>query len=117
MAITMKTKPKVVGYLNRKLQDPVYRERFDKEYALFQLEVQILLALEKRGWTFTDLAKAVGTSKSNISRDLSGGRINSATITRLTRIADALGLRFLPLFVPKKTDAELAPKIRALLAA
>jgi len=111
------SKPKVAGYLNRKLQDPVYRDRFEKEYAVFQLEVQILLAMEKRGWTFTDLAKAVGTSKGNISRDLSGGRINSATVTRLTRIADALGLRFLPLFVPKMTDAELELKIRALLVA
>lgn len=113
----MKTKPKVVGYLNRKLQDPAYRERFERESALFKLEVQILLAMEDRGWTYADLARAVGTSKGNISRDLTGGRINSATVKRLTRIADALGLRFLPLFVPKRTDAELAPKIRALLAA
>ena len=113
----MKTKPKVVGYLNRKLQNPAYRERFETESALFKLEVQILLAMEDRRWSYANLARAVGTSKGNISRDLSGGRINSATVKRLTRIADALGLRFLPLFVPKRTDAELAPKIRALLAA
>jgi len=113
----MKPAPKTAGHLNRKLQDPAYRERFEKEYSLFQLEVQILLAMEKRGWSYADLAKAVGTSKSNISRDLSGGRINSATVTRLTRIADALGLRFLPLLVPKKPDAELESKIRALIAA
>ena len=113
----MKTKPKIIGQLNRELLDPVYRERFEKEYALFELEVQILLAMEKRGWSNADLARAVGTSKGNISRDLSGGGINSATVKRLTRIADALGLRFLPLFVPKKSVARLAPKIRALLAA
>jgi transcriptional regulator with XRE-family HTH domain len=113
----MNTKPKVVGYLNRKLQDPAYRQRFEKEAALFRVEMQILIALEDRGWSYADLAKAVGTSKGNISRDLSGGRINSATVKRLTRIADALDLRFIPLFVPKKSVARLAPKIRALLAA
>jgi hypothetical protein len=113
----MKVKPKVIGYLNRKLQDPVYRERFDREAALFRIEMQILIALEDRGWSYADLAKAVGTSKGNISRDLSGGGVNSATVKRLTRIADALGLRFMPLFVPKKSAAKLAPKIRALLAA
>ena len=113
----MKAKTKVVGYLNRKLQDPAYRERFEREAAVFRVEMQILIALEDRGWSYADLAKAVGTSKGNISRDLSGGGINSATIKRLTRIADALGLRFLPLFVPKKSVTKLAPKIRALLAA
>lgn len=112
----MKTKTKVVGYLNRQLQDPVYRERFEKASALFKLEVQILLALEDRGWTFADLAKAVGTSKGNISRDLNSERMSSATVKRLTRIADALDMRFLPLFVPKKNAARLEPKIRALLA-
>ena len=113
----MKTKPKVIGQLNRQLLDPVYRERFEKEYALFKIEVQILLAMEKRGWNYADLARAVGTSKGNISRDISGGRINSATVKRLTRIADALGLRFLPLFVPKKIDAKLEANIYGLIAA
>jgi transcriptional regulator with XRE-family HTH domain len=113
----MKTKTKSVGYLNRKLEDPVYRKHFDKRYAIFQLEVQILLAMEKRGWTFADLAKAVGTSKGNISRDLSGGMINSATLPRLARIGEALGLRFLPLFIPEKSAAEIEPKIRKLIPA
>jgi transcriptional regulator with XRE-family HTH domain len=113
----VKTKTKAVGYLNRKLQDPVYRARFEKASALFKLEMQILLAMEDRGWTFADLAKAVGTSKGNISRDLNSDRMNSATVKRLTRIADALEMRFLPLFVPKRSAAQLETKIRALLAA
>src|SRR5258707_582487 len=97
-----KTKTKVIGQLNRELQDPAYRARFEKEYAVFRLEMQILVAMEKRGWTYSDLAKAVGTSKGNISRDLAGGKINSATVPRLVRIGEALGLRFLPLFIPEK---------------
>jgi len=113
----MKTRTKVVGQLNRQLQDPVYRARFEKEYAVFKLEMQILVAMEKRGWTFADLAKAVGTSKSNISRDLSAGKINSATVSRLVRIGEALGLRFIPLFIPEKSAAKLAPKIQRLVAA
>ena len=113
----MKTKTKSVGYLNRKLEDPAYRKRADARYAMFQLEVQILLAMEKRGWTFADLAKAVGTSKGNISRDLSGGMINSATLPRLARIGEALGLRFVPLFIPEQSVAELEPKIRKLIPA
>lgn len=113
----MNAKIKPTGYLNRKLQDPAYKKRFEKEYAVFQLEVQILLAMEKRGWTYADLAKAVGTSKSNISRDLAGGRINSATVSRLVRIGEALGLRFVPLFIPEKSAARLQPKIQELLAA
>lgn len=113
----MRTKTKVMGQLNRQLQDPVYRKRFEKGYALFKLEIQILLAMEKRGWTYDDLAKAVGTSKGNISRDLSGGKINSATVSRLVRIGEALGLRFIPVFVPEKSADEVASKIQELVAA
>ena len=111
----MKTRPK--GQLNRKLEDPVYRARFDEGYFGFQIEVQILLSMEKKGWSFADLARAVGTQKSNISRDLSNGGINSATVSRLYRIAEALGLQFLPIFVPKRMGKDVLPKIQKLVAA
>lgn len=97
----MKSKEK--GLLDRELEDPVRRKRFEAHYEGFKLEVQILAAMEKKGWSYADLARALGAHKSNISRDLRAGKINSATITRLTRIGEVLGLRFVPVFVPARS--------------
>ena len=109
-------KTRVKGLLERKLEDAGRRKRFEDAYSSFQLEVQILNAMEKKGWTFADLAQALGTHKSNISRDLSAGRINSATVSRLVRIGAVLGLQFLPLFVPKQAGKDIVPKIQQLVS-
>jgi hypothetical protein len=43
--------------------------------------------------------------------------INSATLPRLARIGEALDLRFVPLFIPEKSVAEIEPRIRKLIPA
>ena len=108
---------KVKSILDRKMEDPAYRKRFEQRYPLFQLEVQLLNALEEKGWTLSDLARAMHTHKGNISRDLSSGKIHSATISRITKMAEVLGLKFHPLFVPEGKERNLLPKIHKLLAA
>jgi len=113
----MKTKKKIKGLLERKLENPEYRKRFEAGYAAFQLEVQILNALERKHWTYSDLAKVLHTSKSNISRDLKAGGINAATISRVYRIAEALGLKFYPLFIPQRKEKEVLLKIQSLMTA
>ena len=113
----MRQNRKVQGLLDRKLADPVYRRRFERAYAAFELEVQILNALEKKGWSYNDLAKAMHTSKGNISRDLSAGKINSATVSRIVRIGQALGMVFLPLFIPRQREKEVLAKLQELVVA
>jgi len=112
---TMRHKMKSI--LDKKMEEPAYRKRFEQRYPLFKLEVQILNAIEEKGWTLTDLAKAMHTHKGNISRDLSAGRIRSATLSRIVKIGDALGLVFFPLFVSEKKGNSILPKIHKLLAA
>ena len=111
----MRNKPK--SMLDRKMEDPAYRKRFEQRYPLFQLEVQLLNAIEEKGWTLSDLAMAMHTHKGNISRDLSSGKIQSATISRITKMAEVLGLKFHPLFVPERKERILMPKIHKLLTA
>ncbi|HAH06266.1 MAG TPA: hypothetical protein DCM05_07015 [Elusimicrobia bacterium] len=113
----MKPKNRIKGLLRRKLEDPGYRERFERSYAAFTLEVQILNALEEKGWSYSDLAKALHTRKSNISRDISAGRINRATVFRLAKIGEALGLLFLPLFIPKAREQVVLAGLHRLVAA
>ena len=112
----MSAKTHVKGLIERKLENPEYRKRFEKEHEIFKLEVQLLLALERRGLTYEQLAKELHTSKGNISRDLQGG-ISSAKLGRIQRMADALGLAFIPVMLPKGKLQAFLPKLERLVAA
>ena len=105
------------GSLNRKLEDPTFRKEFESGYELFKLEVQILLAMEEKGWTYAQLAKAVGTSRQNIWRDLKNGGLHKASMERVAKIAEALGLRMYAIFISRKKEKRLLPKLHRLLAA
>ena len=113
----MKTKSKVKSLIERKLENPTYRREFDEGYESFKLEVQLLNALERNHLTYDDLAKALHTGKGNISRDLRGGGIYSATVSRVSRMAKALGLEFIPVLIPTKKLARILPQIEKLIAA
>jgi transcriptional regulator with XRE-family HTH domain len=105
------------GALNKKLEDPKYREEFEQGYEIFKLEVQILNALEDKGWTYEDLAKAVGTSKQNIWRDLKNGGLHKASMDRVAKIAEVLGLRMHAILISQKNEKKLLPKLQRMLAA
>jgi transcriptional regulator with XRE-family HTH domain len=111
MASTSKAK----SLLERELENEQFRRAYEEGYEAFQLETQILYALEKKRWTYTDLAKATNTSKSNVSRDLSAGKILSASFSRIGRIADALGMKLVGLLIPKEQLSFVLPQIEALV--
>ncbi len=113
----MKTKEKVKTIADREMEDSEFRRLFEQTWPLFQLEVQLLNALEQRHWTYADLAKVLHTQKSAISRDLKGGGLRSASIARISKMAEALGLKFFPLCIPKKKAKEFAPVIKKLAVA
>ncbi len=113
----MKSTHKVKGLIERKLENHEYRKKFEAGYRAFELEVQILNALESKKWSYSDLARVMHTNKSNISRDLSAGGIHSASVGRIEKMAAALGFKFLAVFVPVSREKEVLPKIHKLLAA
>jgi len=53
------------GTLNQKLEDPKYRAEFEHRRRAFNLEVQILLALEDKGWGRKDLERVIAYVKGN----------------------------------------------------
>ena len=109
-------KNKRKSLFEKRMTDSNFRQRFEREYPLFKLEVQILNALEKKGWTYSKLAKAMGTSKSNISRDLSAHGIRSATASRLVKMAQVLDSDFIPLVIPQSKELEILSKIQKFVA-
>ena len=110
----MKTKTKAKGLLARKMEDPAYRKRFEESYELFKLEVKLLKALECKHWSYSDLARAVGTNNSRISRDLNGCGLGTASIGRVSRMAAALGLKFVPLCIPQDKMKLALPILKKL---
>lgn len=113
----MKNKGKPRGLLARKMADPAYRKRHDESYELLKLEVQLLNALERKHWTYADLARVMHTQKSAISRDLKGGGLRFASMSRVAKMAEALGLRLFSFCVAENKAGQVLPVIRKLVTA
>jgi transcriptional regulator with XRE-family HTH domain len=105
------------GMLNQKLEDPKYRAEFERRQRFFKLEVQILLALEERGWSYEDLARASGIHRQNIRRDLKNGGLHKASLDRVARYAEALGLHIYHLLLSPRQERKLLPRLQKSLAA
>ncbi len=110
-------KTKTKSLFDREMENPEFRREFEKEYRVFKLDVQLLTALEQSGLTYEQLAQAISSHKSNISRDFKGGGINSASLNRIRKLADALGMTFIPLLVAKKNLPRILPQLEKLMAA
>jgi DNA-binding XRE family transcriptional regulator len=72
-------------------------DALEEEYALLR---EMLAARVRSGLTQEALAKAMGTTKSAVSRLESGGK-HSPTVNTLTKYADAVGCRLEVRLVPK----------------
>ncbi|MEK7383209.1 MAG: hypothetical protein AAB262_07970 [Elusimicrobiota bacterium] len=99
------------------MEDPDYRKRHEESYEALKLEVQFINALEKKHWTYADLAKVMHTQKSGISRDLKGGGLKFASMDRVARMAEALGLKFISFCVAETKAKQVLPVIEKLVAA
>src|SRR6266704_5095543 len=110
-------KTKAKSLFEREMEDPGFRARFEEEHEIFKIEVQLLLALERQGLTYEKLAQAIDSHKSNISRDLKSGGINTASLGRIRKLADALGMAFIPLLIAKKNLPRILPQLEKLMAA
>ena len=100
----------------KEMEKKHFKENFKREYQELKLENQILLEMEAQGLTYEKFAKKIGSSKGNISRDLKGRGLQKATIDRIVRMAQALGLEFIPLLLPKDRRGR-RKKIEELLEA
>ncbi|OGR87008.1 MAG: hypothetical protein A3A86_04725 [Elusimicrobia bacterium RIFCSPLOWO2_01_FULL_60_11] len=106
------------GMLNQKLENPKYKAGFEHSQRFFKLEVQILLALEDRGWSYEDLAKATGIHRQNIWRDLKNGGLHKASLDRVAHYAEALGLHAYHFLLNPKQERKILPRLeKALIAA
>lgn len=111
----MKKTKKHNSLFEKEMGEPSFRKKFEDDYPSFKLELQLLNELEKRGITYLDLARAIGTHKSNISRDLKSGGIQRGTLNRIKKMANALDCLFIPLIIPKEKGDEILSRISKIL--
>ena len=71
------------------MQDNDFKEEYEKLQARYDIINQIIQARKEQKMTQEELAKKIGTQKSNISR-LESGNYNP-TIELLSKVAEALG--------------------------
>jgi len=105
------------GMLNRKLENPKYKTKFEHRQRFLKLEVQMLLALEDKDWSYEDLSKATGIRRQNIWRDLKNGGLHKASLERVSRYAEALGLHAYYFLLDPQQERRLLPRIEKELAA
>jgi transcriptional regulator with XRE-family HTH domain len=86
----------------KEMEKTHFKVNFEREYQEFQLEIQLLQALEDQGLTYEKFAEKIGTSKGNVARDLKTVGLRRATLDRVVRMAQALNLEFIPLLLPKE---------------
>jgi hypothetical protein len=97
--------------LDKKMADPEYKKRFDERFGAFKLEAQLLHAMEMKGWGYNELAAAIGSHKSNLSRDFKQGGLFNAAYSRINKMAAVLGMTLVSVLIPKNQERILLPKI------
>lgn len=110
-----KKKRKFSSLYEKEMSKPSFKKAFEDSYPRFKIEVQLLNELEKHGLSYIEFAQAIGTQKSNISRDLKGGGIHHVTLNRLKKMASALNCIFIPLIIPKEKEDEILPRIEKIV--
>jgi transcriptional regulator with XRE-family HTH domain len=100
----------------REMERTSFRKKYEDHKQVLELELAFLKALEDKHMTYEAFARILGTKKSNISRDLKGKGLRSATLRRIEQMAKAIGYDFLPLLLPRNRE-ERARKLEALLHA
>jgi len=101
--------------MEQEMENPEYRKVFEEGWPAFQLEVQFLTALEKKHWSYSDLAKILHTHRSSVCRDLTGGGLKTASISRIAKMANALGMKFFPICVSEEKAKATVPVIKKLV--
>jgi predicted XRE-type DNA-binding protein len=99
---TKKAKP--TSLFESEMRRRNFREGYEAERGCFALEVQLLNLLESNQMTLADLARAMGVPRSNITRDLSEGRIQRATLPRVAEMASAANADFVPVILPRDPE-------------
>jgi len=86
-------RPIFSNFKKKALQNEEIRKEYDALKPLFDVKKQLVTARITKGLTQDEIAKKIGTSKSNISRLESLNNTYMPNLATLIKYAEALGMR------------------------
>ncbi len=85
--------PSFADFKKKALQNEEVKKEYEKLKPLFTIKKQLVAARTAKGLTQDEIAKKIGTSKSNISRLESLNNTYIPNLATLMKYAEALGMR------------------------
>jgi DNA-binding XRE family transcriptional regulator len=86
-------RPTFSDFKKKALQNDDVRKEYNALKPLFTIKKQLVAARISKGFTQEEIAKRIGTSKSNISRLESPNNTYMPNLATLVKYAEALGMR------------------------
>ena len=86
-------RPTFAAFKKKALQNPKVRQEYEALKPLFAIKKQLVAARIAKGLTQEDIAKKIGTSKSNISRLESLNNTYMPNLSTLIKYAQALEMQ------------------------
>ena len=86
-------RPTFADFKKKALQNEEVRKEYDALKPLFAIKKELIAARVAKGFTQDEIAKKIGTSKSNISRLESPNNSYMPNLATLMKYAEALGMR------------------------
>ena len=94
-------------YLDRKLQDPGFRARFEAADRAWDIALQLVALRQARGLTQMQVAELLGTKQQAIAR-LEDPAYTGHSLSMVRRYVEALGASLDVTIVPAEADGEYA---------
>jgi len=86
-------RPSFKNFKEKALQDPEFRKEYEAMAPVWELRKKLIKLRIKEGKTQEQVAKLMGTQKSNISRLESGEKVSFPTLATISKYANALGYK------------------------
>jgi transcriptional regulator with XRE-family HTH domain len=75
------------------MADPEFKKEYETLAPVWELRKKLIMLRLKEGKTQEQVAKLMGTQKSNISRLESGEKVSFPTLSTISKYANALGYK------------------------
>jgi DNA-binding XRE family transcriptional regulator len=86
-------RPTFEDFKKEAMADPEFKKEYESLAPVWELRKKLIMLRNKEGKTQEQVAKLMGTQKSNISRLESGEKISFPTLSTISKYANALGYK------------------------
>ena len=86
-------RPTFKNFKTEAMADPEFKKEYEAMAPIWELRKKLITLRMKEGKTQEQVAKLMGTQKSNISRLESGEKVSFPTLSTISKYANALGYK------------------------